>query len=137
MLFMDALEIDELDEGDGQLPDTKPQHIARELQKAYNAFSAWLPGQDATVWTGLWGSGAFNGDPAIKMCLLWMAASMANKRLRVICDESYEDFCLCFSQLTQQLRGGSTAGDLRHRLSQIPKGTARLSTISFLLDARC
>jgi poly(ADP-ribose) glycohydrolase len=68
MLFMDALEIDELDDGEG-LQDLRPDLIDREIKKAYTAFSSWECEKDSVVWTGIWGCGAFNGDPAVKMTL--------------------------------------------------------------------
>lgn len=39
MLFMDALEMDEIDENDGLLLDLKPKSLKREILKAYTAFS--------------------------------------------------------------------------------------------------
>ncbi|EHK18948.1 uncharacterized protein TRIVIDRAFT_4413, partial [Trichoderma virens Gv29-8] len=73
MLLMDALELDEADEC-GILPDLKQANILREIRKAYTAFSSWTGGDAPTVWTGLWGCGAFNGDPAVKVIIMWIAA---------------------------------------------------------------
>ena len=133
MLFMDALEIDEIDEGDGMLPDLKPHNIDRELQKAYSAFSSWPSGDGATVWTGPWGCGAFNGDPGVKLCILWMAASVAGKELRFLCDKSYEAFADSSNRFIESFDKGATVGDLRARLLSIPKETKRLQTLQLLM----
>ena len=130
---MDALEIDEIDEGDGMLPDLKPHNIDRELQKAYSAFSSWPSGDGATVWTGPWGCGAFNGDPGVKLCILWMAASVAGKELRFLCDKSYEAFADSSNRFIESFDKGATVGDLRARLLSIPKETKRLQTLQLLM----
>ncbi|KAJ6446893.1 poly(ADP-ribose) glycohydrolase [Purpureocillium lavendulum] len=102
MLFIDALEIDEVDDQQG-LPDLVPSNIDREINKAYTAFSSWPSGVDATVWAGIWGCGAFNGDPGIKMTLLWMAASLAGKELRILCDPANEAFAMQFEAFIAQV----------------------------------
>lgn len=66
MLFMDALELDVEDDESG-LPDLKPDHLAREINKAAIAFSS---GPYDVVWSPLWGCGAFGGDPFVKVALL-------------------------------------------------------------------
>ncbi|KAL2125011.1 hypothetical protein VTJ04DRAFT_1376 [Mycothermus thermophilus] len=89
MLFMDALELDMTDPAAG-LPDALPENVDRELVKAYAAFSYLEPLQH--VRTGLWGCGAFGGDPGIKMVVLWLAACLAGTRLVVVCDEAQREF---------------------------------------------
>ncbi|KAH8180111.1 poly (ADP-ribose) glycohydrolase (PARG) domain-containing protein [Sarocladium implicatum] len=133
LLFMDALEIDEIDEGNGLLPDLKQENIDRELQKAYSAFSSWPSGEGAAVWTGAWGCGAFNGDPGVKLSIMWMAASLAGKELRILYDKAGEDFAGLFNRFVNSLGKDATVGDLRARLLSIPKDTKRLDTIRVLL----
>lgn len=88
MLFMDALELDLVDEGaqsQGRiLPDLLEGNVQREIDKAYMAFSS---GGFTLVRTGLWGCGAFCGDPAVKFLIMWYAASIAGVHLVVVCDE--------------------------------------------------
>lgn len=135
MLFMDALEIDEVDENDGLLPDLKPQNVEREILKAYTAFSAWEADDAAEVWSGIWGCGAFNGDPGVKMCILWMAASLARKTLRILCDLSQAEFSALFGKFIGQVGETWTVAELRDRLDAIPKSTKRLGTMDALLRA--
>lgn len=81
LLFMDALEIDLADLGSPSedengdtnaslLPDLVEKNMERELIKAFAAFTSWPPTADSTVITGLWGCGAFNGEPTVKLLLL-------------------------------------------------------------------
>ncbi|PNY26012.1 Uncharacterized protein TCAP_04052 [Tolypocladium capitatum] len=133
MLFMDALEIDEADGGEG-LPDLEPHNLDREIKKAYTAFAAWRSPDNSAVWAGLWGCGAFNGDPAVKMTLLWMAASLAGKELRILCDPSHGDFPVQFGEFVERLPGTGSVRDLRARLDGIPPTARRLETMRWLLD---
>lgn len=132
MLFMDALEIDEMESSEG-LPDLAPENIDREIAKSFTAFSSW----DATrgvVCSGLWGCGAFNGDPAVKMTALWVAASLAKKELQIICDPLHGAFADNFARFVEQVPSSWTARDLRVLLSRIPRETKRLSTMDSLLS---
>lgn len=132
MLFMDALEIDEIDENDGILPDLKPKNLDREILKAYTAFSSWKSAETATVWSGIWGCGAFNGDPGVKMCILWIAASLAGKNLQILCDGSHGEFPVLLQRFIGEL-GEQTVAGLRDRLGGIPPPTKRLETMNVLL----
>lgn len=133
MLFMDALEIDEVDENDGLLPDLKPQNLQREILKAYTAFSSWQSDQTTTVWSGVWGCGAFNGDPGVKMCILWIAASLAGKQLQILCDGSHGEFPALLERFIGDIGKGHMVEDLRSRLHDIPGSTKRLQTMEVLL----
>jgi poly(ADP-ribose) glycohydrolase len=67
MLFMDALELDMFDT-EGQVPDLLPEHVEREIRKAYAAFNS-KPSRNegyTDIVTRLWGCGAFGGDWQIK-----------------------------------------------------------------------
>lgn len=103
MHFIDALEIDEVEDDDEGLADLKPSNIDREIKKAFMAFSSWNPGADAVVWRSLWGCGAFNGNPGIKMALLWIAASLAGRELHILCDTSNGAFAAQFEVFIGQL----------------------------------
>ncbi len=137
MLFMDALEIDEGDNQEG-LADLLSSNIDREIKKAYTAFSSWAVGAPATVWTGLWGCGAFNGDPGVKMTLLWIAGSLAGKELRIICDSSNDKFASEFEAFIAQVlaeRPAATASGLIEKLQRVPHTTERLASMRWLLDS--
>lgn len=133
MLFMDALELDEA-EGSALLPDLKQENIMREIRKAYTAFSSWSGGANPTVWTGLWGCGAFNGDPATKAILMWMAASLASKELRLLVDASQKDFGEKFGQFIGRVQGDWTVKDLYNCLKEIPQEIGRWETMDWLLE---
>lgn len=132
LLFMDALEIDEINEDDGTLVDLIPSSIDRELRKAYTAFSSWQCQPGSKVWTGLWGCGAFNGDPAVKMLILWMAASMAGRELCMIFDASQTPLSEQFGEFAKQMKG-KTVHDLEVILDGIPKTATRLETMKYLV----
>jgi poly(ADP-ribose) glycohydrolase len=133
MLFMDALEFDEV-EGSTILLDLEQENILREVRKAYTAFSSWRGGENPTVWTGLWGCGAFNGDPAVKVILMWMAASLAGKGLQLLCDASQGDFGVKFGRFVERVHCAWTVKDLENCLKAIPEGIGRWETIDWLLQ---
>jgi poly(ADP-ribose) glycohydrolase len=133
MLFMDALELDEA-ESSAILPDLKQENIMRELRKAYTAFSSWPGGENSTVWTGLWGCGAFNGDPATKAILMWMAASLAGKELRLLVDAFQNDFGVKFGRFIERVEGTWSVRDLHDCLQAIPQGVGRWETMDWLLE---
>ncbi|KAK3196656.1 hypothetical protein K4F52_000538 [Lecanicillium sp. MT-2017a] len=102
MLLMDALEMDEASgaDNDGGLPDLLDANIERELLKAYTAFASWhSTAVVPTVWSGLWGCGAFNGEPAVKALILWIAASLAGKELKLVLDSSEALFAARLSRI--------------------------------------
>lgn len=132
MLFMDALELDEAEES-AMLPDLKQENIVREIRKAYTAFSSWTGSEHSTVWTGLWGCGAYNGDPATKVILMWIAASLAGKELRVLCDSSQGDFGAKFRRFAERVCATWTLKDLESCLRAIPEGIGRWETLDWLL----
>lgn len=133
MLFMDALELDEA-EGSTMLPDLKQESLTREVRKAYTAFSSWSDGANPIVWTGLWGCGAFNGDPATKAILMWMAASLAGKELRLLVDASQKDFGVKFGRFIERVQEAWTVKDLLNCLKAIPEGIGRWETMDWLLE---
>jgi poly(ADP-ribose) glycohydrolase len=109
LLFMDALELDQEDHGD-LVPDLAQGNVARELGKCFAAFSSYdAIGQTrySHITTGLWGCGAFDGDPYIKVVIQWAAASIVGVPLRFICqDEAYAD---SLAQFVRDVRAGNWA----------------------------
>ncbi|KAJ3496777.1 hypothetical protein NLG97_g2408 [Lecanicillium saksenae] len=137
LLLMDALEIDvaagELDSED-LLPDLQENNMTREITKAYTAFTSWPQNVDSEIFTGQWGCGAFNGDPTVKMMLLWIAASLAGRTLTVVLDEGEAEFGLSFRKLTEPMTSYSVS-DVMSILRQVPKHTKRLGVSSWIRDA--
>lgn len=133
LLFMDALEIDELDDSHG-LPDLQPLNIEREIHKAYTAFSSWQPSADGRVFTGIWGCGAFNGDPGVKMVILWIAASLAGRRLVVVCDGSHGDFPRQLRQMVDLVPTEWTSQKLQKLLGMTPLTAERTATMEVMIS---
>lgn len=133
MLFMDALEIDLiLDEGG--LPDLLPANLEREIQKARLAFSS---GGYSHVVTGLWGCGAFCGDPGVKMLALWYAASVAGGiPLKIICDPQLHAFGRELTAFAEKTRASGlvTAEGLRRLLGSAPLTLKRMETLQWFAN---
>lgn len=133
MLFMDALEIDLIDAGES-LPDLLDENIIRELGKAFVAFSSWPVTADSTIWSGLWGCGAFNGEPTVKLLILWAAASLAGRRLQVLLDTNEADFSSAFRRLIDSVPAQWTVADIIALLRQAPTNTKRGEVIQWCND---
>lgn len=131
MLFMDALELDIAESGD-RLPDLLPGNLCREIRKAYTAFET--DGIEE-IRTGLWGCGAFCGDPGIKMLILWLAASIVGVRLVVLSDTAGRSFVEDFRAVMKKARGvvRDTAG-LWQLLGQAPASLARGATLGWIIQ---
>ncbi|KAK4240446.1 putative poly glycohydrolase [Achaetomium macrosporum] len=131
MLFMDALELD-MAEAKESLPDLLPGNLDREIRKAYTAFSSRRVRE---IRTGLWGCGAFCGDPGIKGLLLWLAASLANTRLLIVCDRGGLGFAKEFQCAVNEIRRTirDTAA-LRELLDRVPDSLARGRTLSWVIE---
>lgn len=161
MLFMDALEldmpeqydtnknqtVDSAADGGGRheststlLPDLVQWNMDREITKARLAFSS---GPYKEIVSPLWGCGVFNGDPFIKVLLLWIAASIASSEhpdgtlpaLKIVCDDGLRDIA---GELTKMLDLAQlrlkTVGDLRELLNSMPKNVKRLETGQWLIE---
>jgi poly(ADP-ribose) glycohydrolase len=130
MLFMDALELDLVQTTEPGLSDLIRENVDREIRKACTAFSA---GSFGEVRTGLWGCGAFAGDPGVKMLLLWVAASVAGIRLVAICDQGLrlfaEELQLTLEWAKQELRDTKA---LRQVLDRAPKCLARGQILTWI-----
>lgn len=81
MLFADALELDGYSE---PLPDLMAGNVKREFDKALTAFASGTQ-KYSKIMTGLWGCGAFGGNPAVKALIQWSAASTAGVPLVLTC----------------------------------------------------
>lgn len=144
MLIMDALELDEIspEGGDGGLPDLEQDNMMREITKAYVAFSSWSGDSTSSerrdvIWTGFWGCGAFNGNPAVKVVLLWLAASLAGKSLNVMVDSQSRSLGSDLSRLFARFGSSDSslaARGLFGRLSLVPPTCRSASDVAdFLL----
>ncbi|KAK3309882.1 uncharacterized protein B0T15DRAFT_516775 [Chaetomium strumarium] len=131
MLFMDALELDMAEAGQS-LPDLLPGNLDRELRKAYTAFSS---NSFREIRTGLWGCGAFCGDPGIKMLLLWLAASLANVKLVIIVDRAGIEFAEKFQCAMREVkRSVRDTVALRQLLDRVPESLDRGQTLSWVIE---
>ncbi|KAH6619403.1 hypothetical protein B0J18DRAFT_434001 [Chaetomium sp. MPI-SDFR-AT-0129] len=134
MLFMDALELDLVEEGSDEgpwiLPDLRPGNVDREIRKAYTAFCS----EGFTeVRTGFWGCGAFGGDPVVKALILWYAASLAGKRLVVVCDKHSQSVAEQLQDLLSSIKAQPSwvAKDLVRLLDGAPGDLVRYQTSSW------
>ncbi|CAK9780928.1 hypothetical protein CC85DRAFT_327455 [Cutaneotrichosporon oleaginosum] len=121
LLLMDTPEIDEL----GRDANLQSANVARELEKATTAFA----GQH-TVTSPPWGCGAFCGDAAVKLPILWMAASAAGASLELVVDPPHREVARAFEAWAKRWKG--TAGDLRARLGSIPSHLSGIEVLTAL-----
>ncbi|KAJ2971352.1 hypothetical protein NUW58_g9441 [Xylaria curta] len=131
MLFMDALELD-AEGNEVGLPDLVPENLTREVNKAAIAFSS---GVYDVIISPLWGCGAFGGDPFVKVVLLWCAASVTQTPLKIICDRGSHDIASSLNSLAAAAVGRlGTAQQLIGLLRSIPRRTARLATLDYMME---
>ncbi|KAF5584623.1 poly(ADP-ribose) glycohydrolase [Fusarium pseudocircinatum] len=118
LVFMDALEMDMLDHSeDTGLPDLSYGNIDREINKAANGFSSY---KGNSVFTGLWGCGAFGGDPGVKLLILWLAAGVADVELNLMLGPGEHDLGRKLEDVVRACQE-LTATDVRELLSRIPR----------------
>ncbi|KAL2264251.1 hypothetical protein VTK26DRAFT_9027 [Humicola hyalothermophila] len=127
MLFMDALELDMAEAWDS-LPDLLPGNMDREIRKAYTALSS---GGYREIRTGLWGCGAFCGDPGVKMLLVWLAASLAGTTLVVVCDGTGQAFAEQFRRVADKARVLRDTTELHQMLMQAPRSLVKGETLAW------
>jgi len=106
--------IDALDYGGGgELEQFRPDHVRRELLKAYAGFAGSVHvGAPGVIATGNWGAGVFGGDAALKALLQWVAASEAGLDMHYYPFDNHalhSDLPLVVAQLRSQ---GVTVGQL-------------------------
>jgi poly(ADP-ribose) glycohydrolase len=121
LLLMDALEMDELGPG----ANLQPANIERELEKAATTFAGQL-----AVASPPWGCGAFCGDSAVKLPILWMAASAVGAELELVVDQPHREVARAFEAWAQGWTG--TAADLRGRLASIPRDLSGVEVLAAL-----
>ncbi|KAF5633508.1 poly(ADP-ribose) glycohydrolase [Fusarium tjaetaba] len=118
LVFMDALEMDMLEHSeDTGLPDLSHENIDRELNKAANGFSSY---KGNSVFTGLWGCGAFGGDPGVKLLILWLAAGAADVELNLMLGPGEHDLGRKLEEVVRACQD-LTATDVRELLSRVPR----------------
>ncbi|KAF5611065.1 poly(ADP-ribose) glycohydrolase [Fusarium subglutinans] len=118
LVFMDALEMDMLDHsGNDGLPDLSHGNIDREINKAANGFSSY---KGNSVFTGLWGCGAFGGDPGVKLLILWLAAGAADVELNIMLGSGEHDLGRKLEEIVRACQD-LTATDVRELLSRVPR----------------
>ncbi|TFK76799.1 hypothetical protein BDN72DRAFT_829965 [Pluteus cervinus] len=83
-IFADALELDLID---GDLPDLLPGNVERELNKLFAGFSRLANDGVLDVASPLWGSGAFGGNPIVKVMIMAMAAAQTGINIDVTVDQ--------------------------------------------------
>ncbi|KAH6900683.1 hypothetical protein B0T10DRAFT_34564 [Thelonectria olida] len=150
LIFMDALEMDMAEAEAAEstlLPDLVPGNIDREVHKAQTGFETLRlglghpavssEGGAVTVRTGLWGCGAFCGDAAVKVLVLWLAASAAGVRLNLMLSEGDQhEIGRRFEELVRACgRHRVSAMAMRQLLSEVPKGLRRMSILEWSVSA--
>ncbi len=83
-IFADSLELDLID---GDLPDLLPGNIERELNKLFAGFSRLACAGVLDVASPLWGSGAFGGNPIVKVMIMAMVAAQTGIAVNVTVDQ--------------------------------------------------
>ncbi|KAF4950196.1 hypothetical protein FGADI_8344 [Fusarium gaditjirri] len=131
LVFMDALEMDMLDhsENDG-LPDLSPENIDREIDKAANGFSSY---QGNSIFTGLWGCGAFGGDPGVKLMILWLAARVADVELNLMFGPGEQDLGRKLEEVSKACQD-LTATGVREMLSRVPRDLRREGVLEWVAN---
>ncbi|KAL6352779.1 hypothetical protein LRP88_13252 [Fusarium phalaenopsidis] len=131
-VFMDALEMDMLESpSEGSLPDLHPENIDREIKKATAGFESY---QGDTVFTGLWGCGAFGGDPGVKLAVLWIAAAVAGIRLHIILGPGEHELGVAFERVVK-VGEGSSAKMMRDTLLKAPEKLRREGILEWIEQA--
>ncbi|KAL4729061.1 hypothetical protein ACLX1H_003469 [Fusarium chlamydosporum] len=122
LIFMDALEMDMLEPPSSNgLPDLCAENIDREINKATNGFTSY---KGDYVFTGLWGCGAFGGDPGVKLMILWLAAGVANVKLHVMLGPGEHDLGKGLDEVVKAC-DGMTLTDVRELLLGVPEWLRR------------
>ncbi|KAF9783067.1 hypothetical protein IL306_010101 [Fusarium sp. DS 682] len=131
LVFMDALEMDMLEhsENDG-LPDLAPANIDREISKATNGFSSY---QGDAIFTGLWGCGAFGGDPGVKLVVLWLAAGAAGVKLHLMLGPGEHDLGRRLGEVVEAC-GHLIASNVRELLARVPRDLRREGILEWIAN---
>ncbi|RGP61362.1 polyadp-ribose glycohydrolase [Fusarium sporotrichioides] len=129
LVFMDALEMDMAERSSSDdLPDLYPENVDREVSKAINGFTSY---KGDSVFTGLWGCGAFGGDPGVKLIVLWLAAGASNVELKMVLGSGEHHLGKGLEDVVKAC-GGLTANDVRVMLLRVPKELRREGILEWI-----
>ncbi|KAH7179377.1 uncharacterized protein B0J16DRAFT_169671 [Fusarium flagelliforme] len=132
LVFMDALEMDMVERSsDNDLPDLYPENIDRELQKATNGFTSY---NGDSIFTGLWGCGAFGGDPGVKLMILRLAAGVANVELHLMLGPGEHDLGRELEEVAKAC-DGLTLNDVRGLLGRVPMELRKERILKWIAEA--
>jgi poly(ADP-ribose) glycohydrolase len=132
LVFMDALEMDMVERSsDKDLPDLYPENIDRELQKATHGFTSY---NGDSIFTGLWGCGAFGGDPGVKLMILWLAAGVANVELHLMLGPGEHDLGRQLEKVAKAC-DGLTLNDVRGLLGRVPMELRKEGILRWIAEA--
>ena len=132
LIFMDALEMDMVERSsDNDLPDLYPENIDRELNKAINGFTSY---NGDSIFTGLWGCGAFGGDPGLKLIILWLAAGAANVGLHLMMGPGEHDLGRGLEEVAKAC-DGMTLNDVRELLLVVPMELRKAGILKWIAEA--
>ncbi|RSL61111.1 hypothetical protein CEP54_006397 [Fusarium duplospermum] len=132
LIFMDALEMDMLEpSSEGSLPDLQPENIDREIKKATTGFESY---HGDSVFTGLWGCGAFGGDPGVKLMILWIAAAAAGIRLHIVLGPGEHDLGVVFERVVK-VGEGSSGKKMRDTLLTAPEKLRKEGILEWIEQA--
>ncbi|KAM0551519.1 hypothetical protein ACHAO7_004981 [Fusarium culmorum] len=131
LVFMDALEMDMVERSSSDdLPDLYLENIDREINKATNGFKSY---NGDSIFTGLWGCGAFGGDPGVKLIVLWLAAGASNIELMVVLGPGEHHLGKGLEEVVKACNG-LTANDMREMLSRVPKELRREGILEWIAE---
>ncbi|KAJ4015715.1 hypothetical protein NW752_006636 [Fusarium irregulare] len=132
LVFMDALEMDMVERSSGNdLPDLYPENIDRELNKAINGFTSY---NGHSIFTGLWGCGAFGGDPGVKLMILWLAAGAADVQLHLMLGPGEHDLGRGLEEVAKACEG-LTLNDVRELLLAVPMELRKEGILKWITEA--
>ncbi|KAJ4134959.1 hypothetical protein NW768_004568 [Fusarium equiseti] len=132
LVFMDALEMDMVERpSESDLPDLYPENIDRELQKATNGFTSY---NGDSIFTGLWGCGAFGSDPGVKLMILWLAAGAANVELHLMLGPGEHDLGKMLEEVVKAC-DGLTVDDVRKLILRLPGELRREEVLRWIAEA--
>jgi poly(ADP-ribose) glycohydrolase len=131
LVFMDALEMDMLERSSSNgLPDLYPENIDREINKATNGFTSY---KGDSIFTGLWGCGAFGGDPGVKLMVLWLAAGTAAVELNVVLGPGEHHLGKELEKVVTAC-DGLTVNDVRELLLRVPEELRREGILGWIAE---
>ncbi|KAM0348929.1 hypothetical protein ACHAPU_003863 [Fusarium lateritium] len=132
LVLMDALEMDMFEQTpSGGLPDLYPENSDREIRKATNGFASY---KGDSVFTGIWGCGAFGGDPGVKLMVLWLAAGAANVKLNLMLGPGEHNLGQKFEEVAKSC-DGLAADEVRGLLLKTPRGIRREEILEWIAAA--